>query len=55
MRPRRYPHDPRLSSIVDQLVVLQESLEDRGDYENAIRIQHARLYVVEVALGVKGG
>jgi hypothetical protein len=51
MRPRRYPNDPRLSSIVDQLQALEDEMRAGGDGPNAHRLQVARHRVLEVARG----
>ena len=53
MRPRRYPRDRRLSSLVDQLLVLEEELGQAGDVPNAERLRHARSLVADVAMGVR--
>ena len=52
MRPKRYPRDPRLSSIVDQLQAMEDELA-ADDWPNADRLRQARNLVVDVAMGVK--
>jgi len=52
MRPRRYPNDPRLSSIVDQIQAIEDELRADGDGPNAHRLQVARQRVLDVARGV---
>jgi hypothetical protein len=52
MRPRRYPRDPRLSSIVDQLQAIEDALRQDGDDTNAARLALARGNVLDVARGV---
>jgi hypothetical protein len=54
-RPRRYPRDPRLSSLVDQLQAMEDELRTAGDNPNAERMAGARCLVTAVALGVKRG
>lgn len=52
-RPLRYPHDARLSSMVDQLQAHEEELRAAGDAPNAERLALARNLVLDVAMGVK--
>jgi hypothetical protein len=51
-RPLRYPRDPRLSSIVDQLQAIEEELA-AVDWPNADRLRQARNLVADVAMGVR--
>jgi hypothetical protein len=53
MRPRRYPRDARLSSIVDQIQAIEDELREAGDDANAARMALARCSVVDVARGVR--
>jgi hypothetical protein len=53
-RPRRYPRDTRLSSIVDQLLVIEEELA-ATDEPNMMRILAARHLIEDVAIGVRNG
>ena len=53
MRPKRYPKDAHLSSIVDQLQAIEEELAAAGDAPNAERMAGARNLVVIVATGEK--
>jgi hypothetical protein len=52
VRPRRYPSDRRLSSIVDQLQAVEDELRQDGDDPNAARLALARGSVLDVARGV---
>jgi hypothetical protein len=53
-RPLRYPRDKRLSSIVDQLLLIEEELA-ATDELNMTRILAARHLIEDVAMGVKRG
>lgn len=53
-RPKRYPRDPRLSSMADQLQAMEEELA-ADDWPNADRLRQARNLIVDVAMGVKRG
>jgi hypothetical protein len=53
MRPKRFPHDPRLSSIVDQLQAIEDERVADDDEPNARRAAEARSLIVDIAMGVK--
>lgn len=50
--PQRYPHWIALGSMVDQLTAIEEQLCEAGDELNAHRARQARLFVLQIALGV---
>jgi hypothetical protein len=52
-RPRRYPDDPRLSSIVDQIQAIEDELKAAGDGPNVKRLYVARQRVLDVARGIR--
>jgi hypothetical protein len=54
VRPRRYPRDRAISTIVDLLAVKAAELANHDD-ANAARLDQARQIVLDVALGVPRG
>jgi hypothetical protein len=50
-RPRRYPRDLRLSSIADQIQVIEDEMWRTDDVVNAAKARTARSLIVDIALG----
>lgn len=53
-RPRRYPHDHSIASLVDLLQSIEDRLLVEDDYDGARLANQTRNRAVDIALGTRG-